>query len=116
MSNKHPRAYPKNPKKVSDGIPAHDVRSQPWVIVFGSERIAMHYSRRKGIHPNRLIRATGGIQRVRGLHGPVTVLRTRSDVWVPPSFADEQRCREVEQVLKDLARSEQIEITEELFE
>jgi len=76
--------------------------SEPFVVVFGSQRIGAIYGLRNNVRPEQIVLATAGADGFRGRHGSVTVVRVSDDIWKAPTFPCERRCAETEQALKAL--------------
>lgn len=73
--------------------------SETLVVVFGSRLLADNHARRNAINPRRVRLATHP-DKFRGHDGPFEVVRYSKDIWQPTTFADEQRVKETEDILK----------------
>lgn len=69
------------------------------VIVFGSELLAKRWAVTNGVDPKEVYLATQP-ERIQGLLGPFQCVRYSKEVWVPPSYACEQRVKETEGWIK----------------
>jgi hypothetical protein len=62
------------------------------VIVFGSDLLAKRWAEENGHDPTRVYLATQP-ERIQGLWGPFKLVKYPQDVWVPTSYACEQRVK-----------------------
>jgi hypothetical protein len=81
--------------------------------MFGNQRHASIYGLRKRIDPKGILIATRA-DALRGVHGPVTVIRLPKYVWKPTTFSCENRVKEAEQELKRIKQGRGIVIEEEM--
>jgi hypothetical protein len=89
-------------KKRKSGPSYAERIAEPFVVVFGTQRIGAIYGLRNNLNPEQIVLATAGADGFRGRHGSVTVVRVRDDIWKAPTFACEKRCAETEATLKAL--------------
>lgn len=82
----------KNQKKPPPSI-------DPIVVVFGTQRLASIYARRNAMNPRKIMLATNGSDRLRGVTH-VTIVRYPDDWWEPPTHPCANRMREVEEAIK----------------
>lgn len=84
-------------------------------VIFGSQRIAAIWTLRNRVDPNKVMLATAGADKLRGVKGPITVVRVSKEAWVPPTSACERRVHEVVGRLKEL-KQQGVEIKEEVMQ
>jgi len=81
------------------------------VVIFGSERLGELYARRNAINPRKIVLATQP-QKLKGVVGPVKVVKFPEEWWSPTTSACEGRVRDTKDALKVLGVSETEMITE----
>lgn len=69
-------------------------------VVFGTDRIASIWGLRNDVPREKIVLATHP-EKVKELKGPVAVVRVTEEEWKPTTFADENRVKQSEELVKE---------------
>jgi hypothetical protein len=72
-------------------------------VVFGTERLAMLYSQRMAVNPNKVVLATRP-ELVASFRGGIIAVRYPDDVWQPPTDPSKRYVQETNDILKKLEK------------
>ena len=80
------------------------VEDKETIVIFGTRRIADLWCREHEVNPKDVILASWGPDFLKGVKGPVKVVRVSKERWTPSTFPDEKRVKGMEDEIKIINR------------